>query len=211
MAGTYTIDFDMSLYSHWSYANPRQFGVDVTFNKKVTMRSLHGYFTNSNGVNSRLLMGSVWDVETGETLLMQNQWLGTGTNFWFEQILNSPLYLQAGKVYRVGWSIASGYDTYLPIGNYKSGTFSSTPAGINVTLGNSYYGSSTLPSIPTTSYSQPPMIKFGLDLNAMPNAPTNVAVTNSPVPSGTSVNVQWTHNDPDSDPQSKYQLRWRKL
>lgn len=47
--------------------------------------------------------------------------------------------------------------------------------------------------------------------NNLPLAPINIQVTNAPVPGGDPANVQWTHNDPDGDPQSKYQLRWRKL
>lgn len=45
--------------------------------------------------------------------------------------------------------------------------------------------------------------------NSLPTAPTNVTAT-SPVRAGIeSSTVTWTHNDPDGDPQSKYQLRTR--
>jgi hypothetical protein len=47
--------------------------------------------------------------------------------------------------------------------------------------------------------------------NVPPNAPTGLAVSNSPVPLGSSANVNWTFSDPDAgQTQQAYQLRWRR-
>ena len=42
-------------------------------------------------------------------------------------------------------------------------------------------------------------------VNHAPSAPANVSVA-----SGRSLTVSWTHTDAENDPQTKYQIRWRK-
>lgn len=44
--------------------------------------------------------------------------------------------------------------------------------------------------------------------NVIPNAPTVAAADSVAV--GAPLNVSWTHNDPESNPQAKAQVRWRK-
>lgn len=48
------------------------------------------------------------------------------------------------------------------------------------------------------------------EVNQVPNAPTGISVAGAVAPGGNPV-ASWTHNDPDSNPQSKYQIRWRRV
>ena len=50
-----------------------------------------------------------------------------------------------------------------------------------------------------------------VDVQAAPQAPSNLSATPSVVEVGDEVIIGWQHNDPGADPQQKYQLRWRKI
>lgn len=101
-----------------------------------------------------------------------------------------------------GWSIqqsiggASGYHAIMlassNTANEAAGTFSSVGGGSNLVGGN--VG-----------------VHFSVNNgNVLPNAPTGLA-SNSPVMKGNPLNISWTHNDPDANPQSQYQIRYRAV
>lgn len=47
----------------------------------------------------------------------------------------------------------------------------------------------------------------GKQFSQRPSVPTNLS--DSAAPPGQEADVSWTHNDPEGDPQDRYQLRWR--
>lgn len=50
-----------------------------------------------------------------------------------------------------------------------------------------------------------------LDSRSAPTAPTVVTATPNVVEIGNATTITWTHNDPGNDPQTRYQIRWRKI
>lgn len=48
-----------------------------------------------------------------------------------------------------------------------------------------------------------------ISLNALPESPT--LISNGAVLKNNPITINWTHNDPDNDPQAKYQIRWREV
>lgn len=127
--------------------------------------------------------------------------------------LPNPPTLYAGTEYAIGYYTNGG----ATIGEYWDGWVTDptdfvSPYATWWSRTRMYFGSGDI--YPSIQWRYPSMLAGGWTYNAtniVPLAPTGVAVTNSPVPNGDPANVQWTHNDPDGDPQSKYQLRWRKL
>jgi hypothetical protein len=72
-------------------------------------------------------------------------------------------------------------------------------------------GSYSIPTVTQYSTAAANLTTLILDphVNSVPNAPTGLTATSAVV--GSNLTVNWTHNDPDSDPQSQYQIRYCKV
>lgn len=133
-------------------------------------------------------------------------------NFAYFEFGGAGVSLSANVDYFIGFYVPSSSSNY-PLVNNTSTTYSipSSPAYATFTrqAGSHYFTTGDARPTSPGNYVAPGL--FGFDAgNVVPTAPTNVSVTNSPVPVGNPVDISWTHNDPDGNPQSKYQIRWRK-
>lgn len=59
------------------------------------------------------------------------------------------------------------------------------------------------------SYDDP--VAYNVPVQAEPNMPTNVQAVPTLVYIGEQVLISWDYSDPREDPQTAYQLRWRKV
>jgi hypothetical protein len=217
MAGTYLVQNQLTYNDANSNRNPAgagyQYGQRITFTQNIIIKSVWFYFVGSGGANAPLHKFQVFRVSDDARLYEQNCWLST-TVGWQEFVLTTPVSVPAGVQYSIGMLLPNGYDTWISIDASGSGTNltgQSTPAGIDSTWwGQVYYeinGNNV--GMPTIAIADSLSIRLGVDLNVLPTAPT-ATTTNSPVTVNTNLTANWTHNDPDANPQAKYQIRYRQ-
>lgn len=215
MAGQFTVQGANSYYTYYdTSSNSRTVAQLVRFNVACRIVSMHYWHSTNVGFS---INASIWDntLAHGSSRL-GGQFLSNATapaGNWYEIVFSTPVTLLANKDYMFGWFAANSStpSTYLPTSYPFSGAVASSPAGVTATFGQQYmnnYVSEAYHPL-STSYDVP-FMKIGIDTNYLPNAPTGVSVT-APVVLGGNPTMTWIHNDPDSNPQSKYQLRWRKI
>lgn len=184
----------------------------VSFNNNLALSRLGFY--SYNVATTGQYQARIWS-STG-TLLAESALttITAGATVGAPGWINLSYNFVAGTVYYIG-----GYHASNTPYQSVAGTVHAEPTvgghTMTVQLSNTYQGrftgsnTSTLPASTQQTWEMP----FAVDVaipNVLPNAPTGVSVTNSPVPYGTNPSVSWTHNDPESNAQSKFQIRWRK-
>ena len=218
MAGQYTVNGQTNNWTYFTTSSSSYtVGQQVRFDQASRVVSMH-YLTSNSGGNGIKINATIWDMALahGSSMLTTKLYTDANapTNTWHEIVFDSPLVLQANKDYLFGFFIANHYtpNNGLSVGQSYSGVKTSTPAGLTATFGTSYYSSYVSeiwhPNQNANSYF--PLMKIGVDTNYLPTAPTGVSVAGAVAPGGNPV-ASWTHNDQDSNPQSKYQIRWRKV
>jgi hypothetical protein len=129
----------------------------------------------------------------------------------------SVSYDNRGNIYLIGLNTTTG-KVICRVFDRTSQAWTTDAAGTNriygAAPGTTYlsaqrgYANKMITFVYTGTASSPYAVMYDfVQLNRPPSAPTLVAVAGT----GSLRNVTWQHNDPEGDPQSKYQLRWRKV
>lgn len=209
--GQYRVENAAGYNDYSGQANYPNMASEVTFGQSVIIRSVFVYL-QSWGSSSPYCRFKVWRVSDGAQIASEGITMPTASG-WHEMPL-TKINLEANVTYRIGFHIPPLYGTIL--GYDSSGTQGlmtgrSTPAGVTSNWwGQYYYSNDTNDVMPTSAINDSLTMALSVDLNTLPNAPTSVLVENSPVPVGVPGIVSWQHEDPDGNPQAKYQIRWRK-
>lgn len=195
-------------------ATPYKFNLDVSLSRI----GIYGF--DSTFVTARAM---VWDANgtylrgSSDASSALSTTLATPT--W--HTLSTPLTITAGTVVFVGQYTSN--TTTTPYGARSGQHVEPTVDGFFATsqvtttggslLGASYYAQNNNTTFPQTSSSTSWEFVYAFDAvspNNLPTAPTGLT-TNSPVTINTNLTANWTHNDPDANPQSKYQIRYRQI
>lgn len=186
----------------------RTIAVRGSFDLSVVAKSVKIWFNNSGTFTGKAVIWRVSDgVKVAESA-SQNLSV-TGGNFYTVAFatptLLSPATEYAIGVYQLGVMVGHRSGTFFSAG----AAFASSPSYATWTKSEGGLRFTTSGDAnPTSNQSGEPGWDFTAEIpNVLPNAPTNVSATDTahqnPVP------VSWTHNDPDGNPQAKYQMRWR--
>lgn len=218
MAGTYLVTPPAGYADYSGARESYQMHLRLTASTKVIVKSAYTRFGGKNDSNSALNIFEIYRVSDATLLHSQNFFMNEGIgNVWQELTLNTPFVMLPGVEYSMGWNTHSLYRT---LTTYDSSgmvagplliTPTPTPSFTITAAANTYYNTGNPTTMPTAQLADTAALQLGVDLNTAPTAPTNLAATNSPVPTGTSPALSWTFNDPDAgNAQGKYQIRWRK-
>lgn len=200
---------DNGLVGDTAYGHSRTFAIRGKFDQNVILRSLRVY-ASSAGASS--IKPVVYDHATSalvssETLI---DLTSSGTNLPHDIELQNPITLQANKEYLIGYYVGtSGWRPYTKGGGGPI-TQQSSPAGVTFTMVFNGGYTSTGDVIPSGQVANIIAGGYTVDFtNSLPSSPTGLSATN-PIKNGGPANLSWTHNDADGNPQSGYQIRYRR-
>lgn len=185
--------------------------IRVTYNQDVVLKSFFEYIYAIQQATSTTFI--VHRVSDAAQVYSQTFTPSNTTGAYQEFALTSTLVLAANVQYSFGfyYSTSLGY-TYCSTSTTAGVSGTSTPtAPFTSTWVPRAYTSTSGTAMPTTAGTGSLIMKLSVSQNTLPSAPTNLVVTNNPVPANSAANLTWTHNDAEGDVQSKYQIRWRKV
>lgn len=193
----------------------RHIAMRVTFTQNIKLVSVGVVYQGEEaGSTAPLHQLRIYKTSDSSLVSSQNLWLNNVVDIsaWQEHAITTVV-LDAGVEYSIGFQVPLGYNSRISCDSLGTGTTGlagqSTPAGITTTWKGLYYDTSP-DTMPVTSLSDSLNIQMYVDPNALPLAPTGVSPV-TPVTVGSQISLSWTHNDPDADPQGKYQVRYRKV
>lgn len=194
--------------AYYTFAQPMSFNVD-------TLVTGIGFYSYTTQVSSDL-QAYLWS--SSMTLLASSN-LSSAVTLYNQPYapyptvikFTTPYLCTAGTVYYLG-----GYQRYQAA--YANNVDHTTHSvglvdGVMISTPNATYprkvvsGNTASPTTNNTTYEWQFAVEF--DNTKPPTAPTGVSVAGN-VPIGGNPTMSWTHNDPDGDAQTKYQIRWRK-
>lgn len=209
--GLHTVDFATTTPNNY-VGDLRTLAQRGSFNTNVSLRSVLVRFMTMTSGAAVMVKPVVWSVSSGlkvgEGLTTQVN--PTNNTTYHELAFSSPVALTAGTQYYIGTYQSQANNNF--VGTYSTAgmhVHTSTLAGTTFSDATNVMYWSNGDSLPQTTYSNETTFQLSFDPpNALPNAPTGLSTPT--MTEGTQGAVSWTHNDPDSNPQAKYQLRWRR-
>lgn len=195
--------------SYYTLATPVTFNVDTRITG-LGFYAATGYGGVTSDVRARLWSSSMTSLASSNLVsvtLRDDPYSILPTIAKF----TTPYVCTAGTIYYIG-----GYQRYA---SYLTGQADHDTHSVGLVAGTIIYGrSGSYPAryesnTDTTTLSGSASgyeFQFALEFNTLPNAPTAVSVAAN-VPTTANPVLSWTHNDPQSEAQAGYQIRWRKL
>ena len=210
MSGTYRVSFDSLGGATSNYFSGRTVAVRGTLDVPIIAKSIQTIFQTSMTFAGKTVVYRVSDgVKMGESAT-QNLSVVAGSQY--DISFTSPITLAGGVEYAFGVYSPSTGPGFRSSTFYSAGaTFPSSPAYATFTKsegGMRYVSGDAHPTL--NGVGEPGWGLYFDAPNALPTAPTGIT-TNSPKMQTQALTVNWTHNDPDSNPQSKYQIRYRPV
>lgn len=210
MSGTYRLDLDTLGGATSNYFSGRTVAIRGTLNVPIVAKSIQTIFQTTMTFTGKVVIWRVSDATKVAESVAQNLAVTAGS--MYDISLSTPVTLSSGVEYAIGVYSPGTGPGYRSTSFYSPGaTFTSTPTYVNFSKSESGLRMVTGDAHPINA--QAGEVGWGLYFdapNALPNAPTGLT-TNSPVMTGNQLTANWTHNDPDGNPQNQYQLRWRKI
>lgn len=196
-------------FGHADYSATRTIATEGSFNQNLEILGLESAFRNTGNYNFTAkiydMSGNVLGQKTvSETIYAMNQ--TQEINF------DSPVNITSGTNYKFA-IYTNGASISHNISASPAGTvYNSSENGITFTRNRQGIWQTSSDNNPTStngSYEMELNIKFNRP-NNLPTAPTSLSVA-GPISIGGNPVASWSHNDPDSDQQAEYQIRWRKV
>lgn len=186
------------------------FGVDFSMNASAIIKGLSCVFynTGTHSIQARLhdMNGNLLASSPLTSVTQYN------TFDTFTMYFSTPYQITANTNYVVSTYSSSSAVALYGYGEPANTVYTSSKSSITaktVNAGTRYDSGTTWPSGVLSNYTPATTILFE-EPNTLPSAPTGLSVAGSIPPGGNPV-ASWTHNDPDSDAQSGYQIRWRRV
>lgn len=215
-AGTHKLGIVNSQSVFSVATNGYNFATEVTFSQDVILKSVLYNFSGSGTWTGAVM---VWRV-SNQSLVYTD---GGGTTIAHsistsgenEITLPNPPTLSAGVAYKIGHYTSSGVSPRY-VGNASSVALTSTPSGLGASITGPYWynynNTAGIGSYPGTGSgaNEPYNTITGVYVD-IPN--TKPAVSNlfsSSINPLTDSKLTWTYSDPESNPQTHYQIGWRK-